>query len=254
MVKHNSRFDYIDNLYSYIDELKELHVKFGRHSENIRAVQTELRQAVSDFRDEFNIERVNMKICISGSQNLGKSTFIKDIIDVYPYFRTPSVTYRNVVKDNNLNINKKADIKGQSMIFNKVTEELLTLTDGQVILDRCLFDAYIYSKWSHLNNPATNIDATFLTLQLEMAKFYSAYYDYIIFIPMLMDGTDPVMEEDGLRETDASYRIEVDELFNQMYSEMIIDDPEFAKKLIYINGTREERMQSFKELIEFSKV
>lgn len=194
-----------------------------------------------------------MRIAVSGTANMGKSTFISDVVNKHPEYQSPKSTYRNIILDNKLKINKEANVIGQSMIFNKLVEELLlTNKDDNIIFDRCVFDAYIYSQWSYFNNPNTDIDSTFLTLQLEMAKYYSYLYDAVIFIPMAMDGSDPVIIKDDFRDVDESYRIEVDELFNQLYSKLIIDDIDFAKKLIYVNGSRKGRVEIFEDILNYS--
>lgn len=192
-----------------------------------------------------------MKICISGSQNTGKSTLISDLIKQYPSFVSPKSTYRDVITSNDLPINKECNVTGQSLIFNKLVEELITIKpEDDVILDRCVFDSYVYSLWGYLNNPDTDIDQTFMNLQLDMCGFYSDYYDLIIFIPMMLDGTDPLMERDGLRNTDESYRIEINQLFEELYDNMISLNPILAKKIVKISGSRESRVEQFNEIIK----
>jgi predicted ATPase len=190
-----------------------------------------------------------MRIAISGTQCLGKTTLINDIIEKYPQFSTTSSTYRDQIKNYKLKCNKQADVQGQTIIMNKVVDELmLNHENTDIIFDRCVFDALIYTTWAGLNSDESDIDETVVKLQFDLARFYAHYYDKIIFIPMLGDGTDPVMEEDNLRETDEGYRIEVNELFESLYAHLG-EAPEFDKKIAYINGTREERLEKFAEFV-----
>jgi hypothetical protein len=190
-----------------------------------------------------------MRIAISGSQCLGKSTFIEDIISKYPHFETTTSTYRDQIKNHKLNFNKEADVQGQTIIMNKVVDELMLNVDKEsVIFDRCVFDALIYSTWAGLNPNESDIDDNLLRLQLDLSKFYAHYYDKIIFIPMIGDGSDPIMDEDGLRDTDEGYRIEVNGLFESLY-EHLGKDTEFRDKIVCINGSRDERMEMFTEFV-----
>jgi guanylate kinase len=188
-----------------------------------------------------------MRIAISGSQCLGKSTFIEDIIKKYPQFETTTSTYRDQIKNHNLKCNKEANVQGQTVIMNKVVDELmLNCERDNVIFDRCVFDALIYSTWGSLND--SDIDDSFVGLQYELATFYADYYDKIIFIPMLGDGSDPIIEEDNLRDTDEGYRIEINQLFESLY-EYLSKRDEFKYKIVYINGTEEERVEKFSKLV-----
>jgi len=190
-----------------------------------------------------------MRIAISGSQCLGKTTLVNDLLRVIPDHTTTVLTYRDTIKKHKLNLNKTADVKGQSMILNSLIEDVLLNDSPNIVFDRCVFDAYVYSEWSFYNNPSTDIDETFLQIQIELCKFYSHHYDKIIFIPLNGDGTDPLIVKDGLREVDESYRVEIDIGFNRMYSMLIDSNPEITDKIITVSGSQSERIEKLMNVL-----
>jgi len=195
------------------------------------------------------------RIAISGAQNLGKTSFINDILDKYPNCCTTSSTYRDEIKRLKLKCNKDTNVVTQSIILNKLVDDLMcevgndTDIFDHVLFDRCICDALIYSTHARLNEKNnSDIDDVFISIQYDIVKYYISYYDKIVFIPMLMDGNDPELEVDGVRDVDAGYRVEIDELFCSLYN-TLDRSPEFKDKIVYINGDRETRMKKFEELI-----
>ena len=41
-----------------------------------------------------------MRIAVSGTTRIGKSSFIQDFVDVWPKYESPEKTYRDLVEEN----------------------------------------------------------------------------------------------------------------------------------------------------------
>ena len=59
-----------------------------------------------------------MRIAISGTACQGKTTLIKDFLGQWPNYVTPKKTYRDIIKDNDLDHSSKTNKKTQWEILN----------------------------------------------------------------------------------------------------------------------------------------
>ena len=74
-----------------------------------------------------------MRIAISGTACQGKTTLIKDFLDQWPSYKTPKKTYRDIIKDNNLDHSSETNKKTQWDILNFMIEEQQKYRKGQNI-------------------------------------------------------------------------------------------------------------------------
>ena len=56
-----------------------------------------------------------MRIAISGTACQGKTTLITDFLEQWPTYKTPKKTYRDIIKDNNLDHSSKTNKKTQKI-------------------------------------------------------------------------------------------------------------------------------------------
>lgn len=191
----------------------------------------------------------NKFLCtIIGSQNTGKSTFIKDIIEkyssnsIYEPFQTDEFDYRKIIAEKNLSINREGNLESQRIIFdclaNQVINAIRNPNYKNVIFDRSPIDAWVYTKYLYDKG---KIDKTSIMQMAYEMKKYSSLYDVIFYIPL--KGCDNIeVVDDKFRDTDLEYRKYVDELFQQA---LILLDKEGSNKVIEIYGSREERIEKF---------
>jgi hypothetical protein len=146
-----------------------------------------------------------MKIGCIGTQNTGKTTFIKDLIATYPQFTTPNKTYRNVIRKYGLKINQNATIVHQWIIFCNVLEMVNKRYSKSVVFDRTPFDAYIYTLYV-----AGKPDG--LEEMRELAVQSLEKLDMIFMFPVAGNEHIP-LKADGLRDIDENYRETINALF-----------------------------------------
>ena len=146
-----------------------------------------------------------MKIGCIGTQNTGKTTFIKDLIATYPQFTTPGKTYRDVIRKYGLKINRNATIAGQWVIFCSMLETMNKRYGKSVVFDRTPFDAYIYTLYV-----AGKPDG--LEEMRELAVRSLEKLDIIFMFPI--EGNEHIpLKAGGLRDIDANYRETINDLF-----------------------------------------
>lgn len=174
-----------------------------------------------------------MKVAVIGPQNTGKSTFVTDFIGAFPQFSTPTESYRDVIKKNNLSINQLTGTASQTLIRDFIYQQVESAPDNTVF-DRCLIDNYIYTWYAYTQG---NVEETFLKETERMMRESVAHIDLFLFIPTAL--SIPIVE-DSLRDTNAAYIDSVNRMFIQtLFSLLDISN----MRVQSIGGSREERIQ-----------
>lgn len=198
-----------------------------------------------------------MRIAISGTSNMGKSTLIKDFLAKWPAFRAETMSYRDLFKieDNSQKIqnhSKHTNKDTQWKILNVMVDELQKYkkTD-KVVFDRCPLDNLVYSLWS-CDKKTSDIDEEFIQKCIPIVKESFKMLDIIFLLPITRAAPVPV-EENGVRETDEIYRTEIDHLFKGLYKQYALGlgrTPFFpaddCPAIIEIFGNRQERLEMMK--------
>ena len=98
-----------------------------------------------------------MKISVSGCQCIGKSTFINDFLNEWRMYKKSSHSYRQIIKEKNLTINKEGTEEAQKIILNALVDEITENKDGKnVIFDRCVLDNLVYTLWLNSKNKVSD--------------------------------------------------------------------------------------------------
>ena len=151
-----------------------------------------------------------MKIAVSGSTNMGKSTYIKDFLKKWPMYKTPEKSYRDLLKEKNLSHSKNSSEDTQKIILDFLVDQAIESSkDDFIITDRCVLDVLAYSAWLNLHEKASD---DFVDQQRIIVRETLKLYDIIFFIPLTKVSTIP-MENNGFREIDETYREEIDNIF-----------------------------------------
>jgi len=191
-----------------------------------------------------------MRVGISGCQNIGKSTVIKDFIEKWDMYTTPKVTYRDVLEEKGLSCNQETTTETQTILMNCICDQILnTDKTDNIITDRTPYDALAYSMWAH-EKGIEGFDDEYISNQIVMAREASSFYDIIFHIP-IVEGHDVELVEDNLRDTDPIYREEMDNIFSAMYKTYFEQTGPFFKwgdcpALTEIFGSPEERLEMLK--------
>jgi hypothetical protein len=143
-------------------------------------------------------------------------------------YRTPKKTYRDVIQELNLPHSSNTNDITQLAILNWMTEEQEKYPKGSyVIYDRCPLDNLVYTLVANEKN--TISDET-TALSIEITKKSLSNID-IIFL--LRHDPDIRIVDDGMRDTNKEYILEVDSMFDglyKQYSDYLENTPFFDKE------------------------
>lgn len=196
-----------------------------------------------------------MRIAISGTACQGKTTLIKDFLDQWPAYKTPKKTYRDIIKDNDLDHSSKTNKKTQWDILNFQIEEQQKYRSSQnIIFDRCPLDCLVYSIWA-AEQPDNDIDEKFVSKCIPLVRESFRNLDIIFFTPITK--VAPVtLEEDDLRDTDAELIESIDNIFKAVHREHEYNpkttffNTDDKPAIIEVFGSRHERIQLLKLYID----
>jgi GTPase SAR1 family protein len=186
-----------------------------------------------------------MKIAVIGTQNIGKSTYVNDFIKKWPMYETPDVTYRDVIKKQNLPHSKNGTEESQTLILNSLVDQIINSSKKNfVIFDRCVLDVLAYSTWLCIND---KISEKFVDQQRIIIRETLKLYDILFFIP-LTNVSKVEIVDDGLRDIDPEYRKEIDNIFKAFQDSYHRGDGRIFPKddtppIIEIFGNPDERIK-----------
>ena len=184
-----------------------------------------------------------VRIAISGSHSLGKSTFVSDFLAQHPKYLHEEEPYRVLMHKHEILF---GDHQTQNHI-NLQLDHCLSRTKSyepaaDVIFDRCPVDYIPYSDYT-ATLAHTDIDKTFVKSLYDRIRPALHHLDLIVFVPMQKDYVIE-LEDDGHRPAADLYRNWVDEAFKRLYRENLesVMPKKNAPKVIEISGTREARI------------
>ena len=205
----------------------------------------------------MEIVEMNGKLTIGvvGTQNTGKSTFIKDILEKFKdtpmEFKTVGCDYRKKIEERGLKINREGNLESQKIIFDTLVEQLDIIDgmpDGCYITDRSPVDAYVYTKYLKEHNPSLGITDDDLQMMFTKLCIEMPRYDKIVFLD-LDNCANVEVVDDKFRDTNQEYRKEIDMLFKETLLKLVCAGELSGKICDSIAGTREERIAKFIELV-----
>lgn len=153
-----------------------------------------------------------MRIAISGTQNSGKSTLVNAFLKKWPMFGTPIKTYRDVIKEHNLEHSSSTNEETQLLILDWMmkTQDKMAKTDN-IIYDRCTWDNLAYTLVANSYDQVSDeVAAATISLVRESMKTL----DIIFWLPF---DEEIKIVDDGMRDVDENHIREIDEVFNQLY-------------------------------------
>jgi GTPase SAR1 family protein len=157
-----------------------------------------------------------MKIALMGAQNTGKSTLVENFIKQWPMYKKPEKTYRDLIKEQNIKLNKEADKDSQKAILNALVDEIqgacASENNTHLIFDRCTVDNIAYTLWHHAKD-TPGFTREFVIDSQSIAALSLKYLDIIFYVPVRKE--IPLVQRDG-RETDVVFREEIDNVFDAL--------------------------------------
>ena len=154
-----------------------------------------------------------MKIAISGTQCIGKTTLINDMLQQWPNYELDTNCYRKKIKDEGLIINKDGDEKNQIIIRDALIDQVAARKRTEkVLFDRCIFDNLAYSMWLCAKS---KVSPLFLQQQIQIIRESFSLYDVIFFIPMSEAYPVELTEREN-RDIDSVFRLEIDNIMKAL--------------------------------------
>ena len=156
-----------------------------------------------------------MKIAFIGPHCSGKSTLIKEFIKKWPMYKKPKKTYRDIIAEQKLDINKSGTKESQKIILNALVDEVQdAIKDGEefLVFDRCVIDNIAYSLW-HYGKNTEGFTSEFIIDCQTLAALTLKSFDVIFFVPARKEIPLTVREN---RETDEVFQEEIDNLFKAL--------------------------------------
>ena len=195
-----------------------------------------------------------MRIAISGSHSLGKSTVVNDWMAQHPGFLREEEPYRALGLYGPYEILfRDASTKlhnGIQLFYNISRIHRYGNFADDVIFDRAPVDYLAYSQYT-ANQGSTDIDAAFVESMVPAVRESLDHLDILAFVPRSEDW--PVaMEDDGIRPVDYAYRDEVDAIFKEIYREgrFQVFPEKNSPLLVELGGSREARLSQLHEAID----
>jgi len=165
-----------------------------------------------------------MKIGLTGTMSVGKSTLAKALGELEQFKGYAVQTERSkYLRDMGISLNTDSTLKGQ-LVF--AAERSIELMQPNIITDRTVYDVCAFTL------SAKSIGWFEKRYFTEVLMAIRTEYDAIIYVSP--EGVE--IENNGVRETDAKYREQIDITIREMLVEFK------PKKLITVKGTTEERI------------
>ena len=193
-----------------------------------------------------------MRIAVSGTHSVGKSTFVWDFIKTHPEYKREEEPYRALRDIYPIKFGKDATnfCNGIQLYYNLNRVKQYHSATDNVIFDRCPIDYIAYSMYAS-RYKKTDMTEKFITSLIEPIIESMSFLDAIIFISV--NEKHPVLiEDDGIRLIDPSYRSEVDHDLKEIYFNQLFDvmPRKNSPRLIELWGSREERVKKLNELLK----
>jgi hypothetical protein len=187
-----------------------------------------------------------MRIAITGSHSLGKSTVVNQWVDRHPNYRREEEPYRALSLHGPYTIEfREASTRlqnGLQLYYNIGRVHRYCLATDNVIFDRAPVDYLAYSMYTAAQG-LSDIDNCFVESMVPVVRESLDRLDILAFVPKSAEW--PVeMEDDGIRPVNHAYRDDVDAIFKQIYRESRFDlfpNPD-GPRLIELVGPPEQRI------------
>ncbi len=179
-----------------------------------------------------------MRIAIIGPQNTGKSTFIDDFINSHSEYFCPSETYRDVVAENNLEVNQKTTEKSQELIAKFFENVIRENKNENIIFDRSIIDNYVYSYIAYKKG---NISKDYIdNLKLRVINNLK-FVDLYVLIPTTVAVK---LVDDEMRDIDVDFIDETNSVFVSFLFHLV---ETYKIKIFVLSGNREDRVNKLNE-------
>lgn len=180
-----------------------------------------------------------MRIAVSGTHCIGKTTLINDFINSHPEYHSEIEPYYTLQEEQGITFSEDPSL---DCMLTQLDYSLLRLealsTQKNFILDRCPVDFIAYAL-AILENEDANISDSIISDKFDEVKNTLRNLDLIVFLPITKDVPIIHMDDDEI-----AFRKNVDKAFKKIYRDEILDIfPGYQQpKIVEIEGSRQTRM------------
>lgn len=155
-----------------------------------------------------------MRIAIAGTSNSGKSTLVKAFLNKWPMYTTPTKTYRDVIKENNLEHSSNTNDESQLLILDFMMGEMKKYPkDSYVIYDRCPWDNLAYTlQGNALDKISDQTTAATISFVKESMKDIDIIF-WLKYNPKIK------VVADDLRDVNEPYIKQTDQVFQGLFDQ-----------------------------------
>jgi GTPase SAR1 family protein len=175
-----------------------------------------------------------MKIGLCGTMSVGKTTLVNALQQLEQFKGYEFATERSkYLSGLGIPLNTDSTLKGQTVFLAERCAELI---QDNIITDRTVIDVMAFTE------NAKSIDFKDKEYFSEYARNFLGEYDYIFYISPV--GID--IEDNGVRETDANYRMTIDDSILNILSSF----GHRCKNVHELKGTTNERIEQMLGFIQ----
>jgi hypothetical protein len=191
-----------------------------------------------------------MRIAVSGTHSVGKSTLVADIRQQFGEFVHEEEPYRALRDFYPIKFGKESTryCNGIQCFYNISRVQQYGSSRDHVIFDRCPVDYLAYSIYT-AHHRQTDLDTAFVESLVKPVRDSLRFLDVLVFVPVTRK--HPIhLEDDGIRLVDKEYRWEVDRHFKRLYRDALyelFDDK--GPRLVEVTGAREERIAQLRPFL-----
>jgi predicted ATPase len=187
-----------------------------------------------------------MRIAVSGTHSVGKSTLVADLLAALPGYRHEEEPYRALRGQYPIKFGKESTRYCNGLqTYYSISRALSYRSSADcVVFDRAPVDYIAYSQYT-AHYGETDLDKGFVASLVEPVRDSLVNLDLIVFVPISKH--HPMhLEADGIRPIDPTYRVHVDKDFKAIYREGAFGLLDARRKgnprVLEVQGSREERV------------
>lgn len=180
-----------------------------------------------------------MRIAVSGTHFIGKSTLIADFVSAYPAYRAVTEPYHQLLESQPLEMALEPSFDSILAQLDCSIELLVNKeTSANIIFDRCSIDFIAYAMFS-LQKDGLDIHDSIVAERFTEIKNALNTIDIIAFLPI--NNADHI----EYTEEDPAYREAIDQNLKKLYRDGIYDIlPSYDRpKIVEISGEPAKRLK-----------
>ena len=225
-----------------------------------------------------------MRIGISGTHSIGKSTFVHDFHRAHPDFEIEDEPYRQLAAEGErIHFAERASQRCNLLMTKRAIDRIIELRETRpglnAICDRTCLDFIPYSEYARAMGGQEGVPESERRRTVEVradmqekgdlefpSDITAAYidelwktvlksnalrgYDLIVFLPLTGDpAIDPSMEDYGIRSVESFYRNWIDGAFKRLYRKELPERAPLPCGFAEITGTRQERVTKLERIL-----